>query len=214
MPLGLTCQTVHTNQTQDSQLMIQAKEAEERHDFLGAAGIYQQLLKMHPNQPDVLQHLGLVYYLSGRFTQAIPPLEEAVKLDPSLWGPSCSLGISYYRNGEFVRAAASLRQTITLQPNLPEAEFWYGSTLIAQGQTESAIPYLRQAAKSREPPSNHNLSWQMPIRRREKAMIRSLSGLIRNLIALTNSRPNRSNGRAVITPLFSNIRERFNRSPI
>ncbi|MGH9342145.1 MAG: tetratricopeptide repeat protein [Terriglobia bacterium] len=146
--LRATCQTAHASQTQDRQLMIQAKEAEERHDFLGAAGIYQRLLKTNPNQPDVLQHLGLVYYLSGRFAQAIPPLKEAVELDPSLWGSELFLGISYYRSGEFERAATSLRQTMTLQPDLPEAEFWYGSTLIAQGQSEAAIPYLSRAAKS------------------------------------------------------------------
>lgn len=134
--------------TGDVQLMLAAKQAEEKHDFQAAAGIYQQILKANPHQPDVLQKLGLVYYLSGRYAQAIPPLKEAAQLDPSLWGADLFLGISYYRSGDFASAAAALRQTLALQPNLPEAEYWYGSTLAAQGDSESAVPYLRRAAAS------------------------------------------------------------------
>lgn len=134
--------------TGDAQLMLEAKQAEERHDFQAAAGIYQQILKTRPHQPDVLQKLGLVYYLSGRYAQAIPPLKEAAQLDPSLWGADLFLGISFYRSGNFAGAAAALRQTLALQPDLPEAQYWYGSTLAAQGDPESAVPYLRRAAAS------------------------------------------------------------------
>lgn len=142
-PLPALCQT-----PSEEQLMLEAKQAEEKHDFTGAARIYGQILKAQPHQPNVLQKLGLVNYLSGRFAQAIPPLQEAAQLDPSLWGADLFLGISYYRSGDFTRAAAALRQTLALQPDLPEAEYWYGTTLAAEGNLESAIPYLSRAAKA------------------------------------------------------------------
>lgn len=131
-----------------SQLMESAKEAEEKHDFPTAIAIYEEILKTHPRQPDVLQHLGLVYYLSSRFSQAIPPLKEAARLDSSLWGSYLFLGISEYRSGDFAGAAEALRHAMALKPDLPEAQYWYGSTLMAQSQPEAAIPYLTRAAQN------------------------------------------------------------------
>lgn len=127
-------------------LLAQAKRTEEKHDFAHAAAFYQEFLKAHPNQPEVLQRLGLVYYLSSRFDQAIPVLSKALKQDPSLWGSDLFLGISYYRTGRFDQAEAPLRRALALKPDLNEASFWLGSTLAAKGQPEAAIPYLRRAS--------------------------------------------------------------------
>lgn len=127
-------------------LLARAKEAEQKRDFAFAASLYQDYLKTHPNQPEILQRLGLVYYLSSRFDKAIPTLAEALKLDPSLWGSALFLGISYYRTGRFDRAEAALRQTLALKPGFAEADFWLGSALVAKRQPEAAIPYLRKAS--------------------------------------------------------------------
>ncbi|MGH9450079.1 MAG: tetratricopeptide repeat protein [Terriglobia bacterium] len=127
-------------------LLAQAKQAEEKHDFAGAATLYQEFLKTHPNQPGIMQRLGLVYYLSSRFDQAIPVFKRALKGDASLWGSDLFLGISYYRTGRFDLAEAPLRRALTLKPGLSEANFWLGSTLVAQHRPEAAIPYLRRAA--------------------------------------------------------------------
>lgn len=132
--------------TGDDALLVRAKQAEQQRDFASAARLYQNYLKAHPKQPQVLQRLGLVYYLSNRFRSAIPPLAEALKLDPSLWGSALFLGISYYRTGQFDRAEAALRRSLALKPEFAEADFWLGSTLLAQSQPETAIPYLRKAS--------------------------------------------------------------------
>lgn len=144
----LLAQQAQSGPAGENRLMQSAKEAEENRDFKRAASIYEQILKDHPRQPDVLEHLGLVYYLSGQFSQAIPVLKEAARLDPTLWGSYLFLGISDYRSGDFAGAAAALRRAMALKPDLPEAQYWYGSTLMAQNQPEAAIPYLQRAGKN------------------------------------------------------------------
>ncbi|HEX5482018.1 MAG TPA: tetratricopeptide repeat protein [Terriglobia bacterium] len=132
--------------TSGSALLARAKQAEQQSDFAAAARLYHDYLKAHPKQPQVLQRLGLVYYLSNRFRGAIPPLAEALKLDPSLWGSALFLGVSYYRTGQFDRAEAALRRSLALKPGFAETDFWLGSTLLAKSQPEAAISYLRKAS--------------------------------------------------------------------
>lgn len=132
-------------------LLLQAKQAEEHHDFTRAAGYYEEFLKLNPNgpnRPDVLQSLGIVYYLSNQFEQAIPVLRRAVEANNSLWGSYLFLGISYYRTGRFKQAEAALLSALRIKPNLSEAQFWLGSTAIAEGQPEAAVPYLQRASKT------------------------------------------------------------------
>jgi tetratricopeptide (TPR) repeat protein len=129
-------------------LLAQAKAAEIKGDFPGAAALYQKILAARPNQPEILQRLGLDYYLSGRFGDAIPVLAKAEKLDPSLWGSDLFLGISYYRTGRFSEALSPLQRALRLKPDLPEAKLWLGSALLAEHQPEAAVPYLRDASNS------------------------------------------------------------------
>jgi tetratricopeptide (TPR) repeat protein len=148
LPSAPHCQQTPPASTQGGSVLGQAKQAEQKHDFMAAARLYQGYLKLYPNEAEILQRLGLNYYLSSHFDQAIPPFQKAVRINPSLWGSHLFLGISYYRTGRFDKAAESLRKALALNPNLPEANFWYGATLLAMDEPELAIPYLRRASQS------------------------------------------------------------------
>ncbi len=124
------------------QLIAQAKEAEQQHDFEAAAGFYRDYLKNHPDDSAILQRLGLVDCLANRYDAAIQPLAKALKLDPSLWGSALYLGISYYRTDRFAEAVAALKHAVALKPGLPDGEFWLGSALLATDQPEAAISHL------------------------------------------------------------------------
>ena len=66
---------------QNSQHLIdQAKEAEQKRDFEAAAGFYQDYLKSHPDDPAILQRLGLVNCLANRYEAAVQPLGKALRL--------------------------------------------------------------------------------------------------------------------------------------
>ncbi|HEV2419948.1 MAG TPA: tetratricopeptide repeat protein [Terriglobia bacterium] len=152
---GLACcismnglsQPPQDNRAQGQNILMQAKQAELAHNFAAAAKLYQNYLASHPSLPEILQRLGLVYYLSGQFALAIPPLTKALSLNPSLWGSDLFLGISYYRMGKFDHAEGPLRRALAINARLPEADYWLGATLLARNQAESAIPYLRRASE-------------------------------------------------------------------
>jgi tetratricopeptide (TPR) repeat protein len=126
------------------QLIGKAREAELKHDFQTAARLYQDYLEAHPDDPEILQRLGLANYLSNRFDAAIAPLAKALKLDPSRWGSALFLGISYYRTDRFADAIEALKRALALKPDLADAEFWLGCSLVATDQPESAIAYLQR----------------------------------------------------------------------
>jgi Tfp pilus assembly protein PilF len=128
-----------------AELIAKARDAELKRDFLTAARLYQDYLAAHPDDPEILQRLGLANYLSNQFNTAIPPLTQALKLDPSRWGSALFLGISYYRTDRFTDAVEALKRALALKPDLTDAEFWLGCSLLATGQPESAIANLLRA---------------------------------------------------------------------
>lgn len=127
-------------------LLAKAHEAELDRNFSAAAQFYEDYLKAYPHDPQVLQRLGLVNYLSDRFDAAIPPLSEALKRDPTLWGSALYLGVSFYRTDRFADAVHAFRNALALKPDLSDAQFWLGCSLVALNQPEPAIPYLVRVA--------------------------------------------------------------------
>ena len=130
----------------EQEWLSQAKQAEAAGDFSRAAECYVNYLKVRPEEAEIHQRLGLVYYLSNRFDEALPVLQRALKLDPRMWGSALYLGVCYYRTGQFNKALTPLREAIHIKPSLPDGHFWLGSTLLALGQTEDAIAQLQKVA--------------------------------------------------------------------
>ena len=122
----------------------EARRAEQAKDFSLAARYYSKYLAAHPEQANVWQRLGLVRYLSKKYEEALPALEKALRLDPTLWGSSVFLGISYYRVGRFEDALPPLRNALRRRPQLSEALFWAGATLFALGRYEECIVELEK----------------------------------------------------------------------
>lgn len=144
MKAASTVQTSSSNQQED--WLLEAKQAERSGNFSRAAECYINYLKGHPQDAEVHQRLGLVYYLSNRFAEAIPVFQRALKLDQTQWGSALFLGICLYRVGQFKKAVEPLHFALKLKPDLPEGHFWLGSTLLALGKTEEAISQLQMVS--------------------------------------------------------------------
>ena len=142
IPLARSAQVQPGSNTGSQDFIAKAREAERQRNFPTAVRLYQDYLKTHPQDPEILQRLGLVEYLSNHFEAAIPPLAQALALDPSLWGSALYLGASYYHAARFTDAIAALKRSLSLKPDVPETQFWMGCSLLAAHQPESGIPYL------------------------------------------------------------------------
>src|SRR5213076_2020945 len=70
-----------------------AREAEKCGDLDKAATEYLAVLELRPGEPIILNNLGLVYHLQGKYRKAIETLQQAVQRNPELVGAQLFLGI-------------------------------------------------------------------------------------------------------------------------
>jgi putative PEP-CTERM system TPR-repeat lipoprotein len=74
-----------------------------------------------PDNPDVNDTLGWVYYKRNLASMARDPLEQSAKADPKNATYQYHLGLVYAKIGEIGKARAALEQVLVLQPNFEKA---------------------------------------------------------------------------------------------
>ena len=117
------------------------------------AGTQQDMeaaVKAQPTAPN-WQRLGLSYFLSSNFTQAIPAFTEAVRLDPKLWPSRLFLGICLYRTNRFAEALSSLTTARKEAPanaqGSDDVDYWLGTTQIALNRPWDGMRQLESLLK-------------------------------------------------------------------
>ncbi len=98
-----------------------------------------------PNDSRKLILLGQLYSESGAFSDAIEPLQQAVKLDPESFEAWNSLGLSFFRLQRYRQALPPLRKAAGLNPQYLETLTLLASTLHALGDDAGALPILERA---------------------------------------------------------------------
>jgi tetratricopeptide (TPR) repeat protein len=117
-----------------------------------AAGEFNAILKLDPNNVDARGNLGVMFFFQGDYTKAAVQLRGAVKLRPTLWKIQALLGLSEKRIGQAAAAQADLEkafpqlqeQKLRIQAGMELIEIYY-----AAGQLDKAagiVGTLRQLA--------------------------------------------------------------------
>ena len=106
-----------------------ATEAQQRSDYPRAIAAYQKLLELYPENTETRANLGMMYYLSGQYAEAIRTLEAAVRAKPQLYAANLVLGMTLVRLGQFQRACLYLDKAHHLNPRAVEPVL-----LLAQAQ--------------------------------------------------------------------------------
>ena len=75
-----------------------------------------------PDNPQVGDTLGWIYYKKGLATLAVDTLREAARQNPSSAGIHYHLGLAYLKSGNKADAKASLQQVLKLNPQFQEAD--------------------------------------------------------------------------------------------
>jgi Flp pilus assembly protein TadD len=83
-------------------------------EALQLAQTAQQLL---PDEPNVNDTLGWIYYQKKMAAQAVTYLEIAAKRSPNEPSHQFHLGMAYVQTGDWVRARQALKQAFTLKPD-------------------------------------------------------------------------------------------------
>jgi len=113
-------------------------------------GEYLRALELNPNSIDALLHLTWVLTASGRFDEALGPLQRAIELDPISTSVINAFGQIYYLNREFDRAIQEYEKALELARSDPSLHYYLAGPYEQQGQYERAIALYKAAVELSE----------------------------------------------------------------
>jgi tetratricopeptide (TPR) repeat protein len=98
-----------------------------------------------PRSAQARNNLGGSLLLQGRIDEAIPQLQEALRLQPEHAEAHSNLGIALARRGRTAEAIDHYRESLRLDPRQTQAYSNLGNALLAQGQVSEAIAQFEAA---------------------------------------------------------------------
>lgn len=152
-----------TNDSQEqkhSDISAQLKLGLEHHQsgrFQEAEGIYQSILKTHPEHPDALHLLGVLALQAGRPEMAAKLFERAVKAKPDEPEFLNMCGEAYRMQKNFDVAISRYRQALAIRPEFAGAHNNLGNTFMEMRRFEDAVAcYQKAIAIDPGFPMSHN----------------------------------------------------------
>lgn len=114
------------------------------------AEILRHAVRLAPRDPEVRGSLGIALLEARQAKEAIPHLDEAVRLDPDNAAErTFELGVGFAEAGDHATAAALFRRAAELDPRHKAAWIRLGLALCDAGRYEEAVPALEAAIKVR-----------------------------------------------------------------
>jgi len=99
----------------------------------------ERALSLNPNYAPAMLGRGILYIYTGEPTKAIPYIERAMRLDPTLPAQYLHfLGTAYFVAGDYETAAKMFKDRITANPNTDLSRAFLASTLGHLGRAEEA----------------------------------------------------------------------------
>ena len=141
------------------QLIEQAQAAERANRLTEAAALYERILELRPDWPEVKLNLALVYYSQARYPDAIRVLGDVAENQPELTSALLFQGASYYQLNRHAEAVPLLEKYLSLEPGSDEvrpflAAAYYG----LKDYPNAALQYLAQIKLA---PANAELYFQL-----------------------------------------------------
>jgi adenylate cyclase len=141
-------------------------------DFDRAQAEVDRTLALNPSSALAHNLLGTIRSYSGRPLEAIPAIEQAMRLDPAFRPQFLHfLGIAYLLAGKYETAAAMLRQRILLVPNTDFSRAVLAATLGHLGEIEEARRVWAELMKINPKFSFSAYIGRQPMRREDAARV-------------------------------------------
>ncbi len=106
---------------------------------------YFEALSRTPNHVDARMNLGLLYYRTSRFDEAVSQFGEATRLAPRFAGAWSNLGNALRETGKVEHSAAAIRRATEIEPGYAGGWNNLGYTLAMLGQIKEAEKAYRTA---------------------------------------------------------------------
>lgn len=107
---------------------------------------YKEILQWDKNQADVLLDLGMLYYTTNRYQQALDMLLKSLEVEPSKALHHYSIGLVLQKIGDLPQAIQAYQEVISLDPQWIDAYNNLGNIFFAAGNLEQAELTYRKAS--------------------------------------------------------------------
>ncbi|HJQ20326.1 MAG TPA: tetratricopeptide repeat protein [Gemmatimonadaceae bacterium] len=121
-----------------AQLFMDAVIAHRNDDVANARLLYEKALALTPDDPDLLNNLGVLYSSQHEIDRAIDLLRKAVSLAPGNAGAWTNLGYALREAGRSADAVIAFQRALTLDPKRPAAQISLAQQYIAMGSIQQA----------------------------------------------------------------------------
>ena len=113
-----------------------------------AGPVYEEALKLAPDDPDLLLKTGIFKLAAGDYEQALRLLRRCAKLLPADGDAHYYLAQAYHLNGQDDLALAAIRKALKAAPD--NASIWqkYGGLLCGTGDCEGGLRWLLKAQRA------------------------------------------------------------------
>jgi tetratricopeptide (TPR) repeat protein len=122
-----------------------AARASDSKNLAEEAHRYEQMLKEHPESPEIWSNLGVVRAMAGDCTEALPALHRAQSLNANLFNPWFFAGFCYFSFHQDKLAMESLQRAIRLNPRDPNAWFLKAQVSSDVGDLASSLDAVAHA---------------------------------------------------------------------
>jgi tetratricopeptide (TPR) repeat protein len=110
-----------------------------------AIELYQQSLRINPNNAEAHLNIGNAALQLGRVAEAREQYQEAVRLRPGFAEAHHNLGVALSRLGQWQEAKEQWEQAVRIDPNYADALVNLGTALAQVGDLEGAVGHLTRA---------------------------------------------------------------------
>jgi tetratricopeptide (TPR) repeat protein len=123
--------------------ILEVKEWEWQH----AEQAFRRAIALNPSYATAHHWYAECLSLTGRPTEALAELEQALSLDPLSSQIHAQTGLQLYRMRRYDAAIAHLRQTLELYPRFARAHDWLGRTYLSKGMHAEALAEMETAVR-------------------------------------------------------------------
>jgi len=130
------------DRTDVSALMRRGRELYDQNRFEDASRVYQEVLKLAPDNQAAHSNLGSTYFRMQLLDLALKEFREAVRLNPNDAEARQNLGAGLAALGDLDSAIAEYLQAIAMKPDLAPAHYSLGVLYQEKGNKDKAIEEL------------------------------------------------------------------------
>jgi TolB-like protein/Tfp pilus assembly protein PilF len=116
-------------------------------DLIGAEEDFLKAIELNQNNALTYQWYAEFLWFSGRYEEALIPMNEAIKLDPLSLVLNCAFGQVLARVNKVEEAIKHLENIIELNPEFGYAYFMLGYVLLSGGYHSESIDYLKKSVE-------------------------------------------------------------------